>query len=511
MARKTTRRIAALDGASPAAEPSAKASAGKGGRKKRARDPERRHPGVELLKPYPRHGRPFWRLKWRLADGSSDYKTLGALALDDREGAEREAHKVSRELVAQKHTPLSGITLHEAMRLYTVEGKRRQRPNPKKGKERSGKHAISTSDAIRDSIEALNAFLLARGAKHLALPNAPKSAYVDELRRIVDHRTLLAQWVAHEYDRPARGRGGRPRLSSSVQVTLKWVHAVLRHLKLADETRVFDTAFLQAAVPVKSTAAESPGRMLIDDEPRRLLESAMLDDTGTELPSAALALMFLATTRRFETAYLQCKHVAVDMSVRLHAKRRGVAILLPAWLDEQRTCAHAKGAEKRIIAFGYRDPGETTYRGLSPLGAELVAALAHKRRPNTWLVCGDYERLETYMRRAAKRAGIEGVSLQDLRVTSANHVREMIGNERAAQRNGHTEQVMEENYIDSDHVLDMTERPASLEASIGIEDQLRAIIARVRLHARGWSEPRPLPTIRLPRRRSDDSAAQATQ
>lgn len=456
------------------------------GRPATEREPKLRHPGVAVLAPQPKARKPHWRLKWCVDSHSTpqrfEYESL-PYAKTRRDCLPRAADK-SRELrerpVARPHDQ----TLMHATEQFIAGGK------IKVSKGGSRDYAPHSRRAIRDGVAQLDRFALSLGASWKDHAGQ-RSAVVSELWRVISGRTVLARWVEHE--RKRRKSDGSAYSDGTFELAKKWPHAVLSRLTRPDGTPLFDALFISATLPVHHAAARNPARTIEPSDIATLLDGALALDSAQWLPSADIALVLLSCMRRFEAVYLRVRHVRIDAPVKRHATRLGTWIALPSKLDDNPDRNHAKNGKARSVGFAQRDPGKALV-GLSPLGAELVAALAVGRQPDEWLIGSSYQRLATGMAQVCAAAGLDHLSPQRLRTTCANHVVEMIGKDRATQRNGHTEKVYDDSYMDNEYELDLWERPPSLESSLGIEAQLRAIIDRVRQHARSWGHgERPLP------------------
>lgn len=455
------------------------------GRPTRERDPELRHPGVWVIAPQPSARRPHWRLRW-CVDPTATPKRFEHEALPHarrRSDAVLRAAAKSRELLDRPAHRPHKRTLLDVTEAFIAAGK------VKIGKSGMSTYSPHSRRAIRDGVQLLDEYAQSIGARW-ELHKEQRSAIVDELRRVIGGRTVLARWV--EQQRTRRKRDGSEYAPGTFELAKKWPHAVLARLVHPDGTPVFDALFLAATLPVRQSKARKPARAA--EDLAAMLDGAMTLDTADRVVSGDLALVLLSCLRRFEATYLRVRHVQCDAPVRRHAGRLGTWIALPSQLDHMPAINHAKNGQHRSIGFAHRDARDKPLVGLSPLGAELVQALALGRGPDEWLIGSSYQGLATGLAAACAAAKLEPLSPHRLRTTGANHVLEMIGKDRAVQRNGHTEKVFDASYQDDEYELDLWERPASLEASLGCEAQLQLIIARVRESKRSWGRTaRPLP------------------
>lgn len=445
-----------------------------------ARKAEAPHKGVTIISPRPHQGRPYWALRWK-PDG---YQSLPFIPVDDRPAAVAAASAKAVELglvalpEAQKHlAEIKNLerTLQGELRLYIAQG-------IKQGPRLGQPHAEPTIRNLHKGVAALTKFAASQG---IALDKNGELFLLDIKRTYGHGLSLLSHWQLHE--KAKTGNVG------SVMTLTKVVHAVLSNVRVSETQRMFDPAFLSAAIPVRPVAPAKAARVQITNDLRAILHAAMELDTPTELVSADVAMLLLTGFRRAEQAFLRVRHCSINQPIENHLV---TWIGLPAKLDDYPTYNHAKGGYYRNVLM----------TRVTPLGAELLQVLCEGRQGNEWVTSLDYSQLSNRIDRIVKKVGFE-FSSKSLRATAANHCQRVIGKDRAVLRCGHTEDVADQSYTDKDFANEVfIEPPASLEVSMGIGPELREIIARVRLHNRAWGEAkRPLPRV-LTR----GSAAQST-
>jgi len=421
------------------------------------------HPGVSVISPNPKHGRPHWVIRW--SEGEKFVYQVLPFARG-RPDAVRAAADKSAALGRSGGT--KARTLQDELEAYITAG-------IKSGKRLGQPYAAPTERNFRKAVRSLTTFAASKGCA----TRDDKALYLTEIPRTFDDngRSLLWHWKQHE----AKTQG-----PGAVMALTKCIHALLKAARISDTETMFDPRLLAGAIPVRFVAPANAPRVLTMEELRRILRKAMELDTPEELVSADIALLLVTTLRRAEQSYLRVRHCRVDAVPPGYADVRATWIELPGKLDEERKYNHAKGGKPRNVLM----------TRVTPLGCELLYALCQGRMPLEWVTSLDYSKLANRVDTISAKTGIE-FSTKSLRATAANHCHRVLGKDAAITRCGHTEGVANQSYKDDEFAAALVfDVPPSLEVSMGIEAELREIITRANKHPRAWgSTSRPIPDV----------------
>lgn len=441
---------------------------------------------MTVVAPSPRHRRPYWSLRWRSERGAAKTGRVSLPDATNRMDACMAAERKSRELGwlkdgtsdAQQNLVRMrqfGRTLQDEVEQYLALG-------IKHGKRAGEPYAATYCNHLRESASRLTAFAIDQGCR----TRQDGALYLSEiLRPLRDGSRLLVSWKL--YEKRTQGPNG-------LTTRTKGVRAVLASVLGSDDQPMFSEVLLRACLPIKRAAPEREPRVQTEDELNQILRVSMQVGSRHDLVCADYALDLLTGFRRRELAWLQVRHCRINAPLARDKNKHATWIEVPARLaidadgnalakDPDLGPNHAKGGNKRQVLL----------TRVSPLAAELVEALCETRGGIEWLTSCSYRQLAWRTRQIAAKVGFDFI-FKDLRTTASNHA-ELVMGDRAAVQLGHTRQVHDHDYKDGDFIGGvLVERPASMEASMGIEAMVRAIIARVRQHARGWGcKPRPLP------------------
>lgn len=432
------------------------------------------HKGVSVAAPQPKQGRPYWSIRWRVG-GKLVSQSLPFA--QERADAILAASNKSVELGLQKleeagkhlaHIEQLGRTLHDELAAYLKAG-------IKAGKKLGQPYAEPTARNYRKAVDSLTAFAASKNCAH----RADGGLYLTEIaRKPTQGHSLLWHWKQHE-----QSKTDNP---SSVMALTKCIHAILKAAKVTDTETMFDPRLLQGAIPVRFVAPKQAARVQTADELRRILKAAMELDTAQELVSADIALLLLTTFRRAEQAYLQVRHCHVEEVPPGYVDQLATWIELPGKLSQDPKYNHAKGGRTRNVLMSRA----------TPLGECLLAVLCQGRGKTEWVTSLDYAKLAARVDTISNRTGID-FSTKSLRTTAANHNRRVLGKDAAVNRCGHTEGVADQSYKDDAFAAALVlAPPPSLEASMGIKDEVEEIVDRARRHPRAWgSSARPIPDV----------------
>lgn len=185
----------------------------------------------------------------------------------------------------------------------------------------------------------------------------------------------------------------------------RYLSAVRGVLKEAWQLGLMDSDTYLRAITVKNvkSVALPPGRMIASEEMKALIQSCLLDnkDTGKR-DAAALALMYVTGMRRSEI----CKLQIGDFDV-----QTGEVRIIASKGNKSRTSYIDGKAKQHVIEW-------MKVRGLSP-GAMFVTVDQHGNLNTTHL---NPQTLYDMIQRRAKQAGIDSLSVHDLRRTAISEM-----------------------------------------------------------------------------------------
>lgn len=474
------------------------------------------HPNVWCLRPQPKNRQPNWRIAWHDPDPTApkgkdgkprlkfDRIPLPAHIVHDANvkgtvpvEVQQAAHNKSKALGYLGGAP---VQKGGSQTLYQLKAERLRAGKMKGGK--GQRYAPGTERHIKRGFKELNAFAL----RHGVAKQQDGSVLVADLKRTVGTDSLVKAWWNDLGSKMAAG--SRMALIKNVRPSLERARYIGD-----DRSRVFNRELLHEDLPVYQVKPEKGSPQMISPEVlRTLLRAAIAKQTAHRkneptILAADIALALLDGMRLAEQTYLKIKHVKFDAIARWGG--RATYIELPAKMEAPNAdINHAKFGKRRSVTMG---PCRTFAKPISPLCTQLLRALCEGRNENEWVASYAYGRFSSSLKRLAESLGMR-ITAQTLRAVNANVARIMLGTEEQTKRNGHTEEVSNAYYMDPEWQNGLiATMPKSLEAALGIEAEVREIIAMVKRHPRQWGRTRrPLPNV-LKRKQQDDAPNSQSQ
>jgi len=351
-------------------------------------------------------------------------------------------------------------------------------------------YAVSTVRNYQRSVDAFTAFAQREGCR---VRDSDGALYLSAIDRwYPDGTSLLSRWKEHER---AKGNGN----PNTLMAMTKPLHALLADIKVAGGKPMFDSMYLKGELPVRATKAKRPARVMKASELRAILQQAMLLDTPEHLVSADIALLLLTVLRRCEITYLQVRHCQINQVPDDYEDQVATWIELPSKLAVNHL-GEALAEEPPKARYNHAKNGDARFPHIdkySPLCAQLLAAMCSGRSPTEWVTTLTYASLDGVIRTISKALDLK-ISSKEFRTTGVNHChRVMEKTQEAVNYCGHTEDVMKKHYRSKKFVMAIQiESHATLEASMGIEHEVKSIIKKARKHKRSCGNvPRPLPSV----------------
>lgn len=346
-----------------------------------------------------------------------------------------------------------------------------------------GKEHSAGVTLLRDESEAYVAFVATKVNRHgKRTSKCTLSAYTRRLEEFCDWCegagvTQLAQltlaglsaWFTYRRTCPTQcgTNRGQARAATSFNQDVKPIRQMLVAAARQGRLTHITSDKLREVLARQTEPAPEP-RVYSVDEMRAILQAALDYDVSSDrkpnAPAIAplIAVALLTGMRRGELCRMQVKWVVFDAASAYDASvRTGVDLI-----------SIPKAATK---TGKLRDVLTTQY---SPLLAELLRALTHKRAPQERLLGMGFQSSGAHSRGLRAHGAPPDFKLKDLRSTCATYQSPLPGSHKAkADRQGHTLAVAEQHYLALP-----TGTPAAapdLDAVMKCQDLLRTVLERV--------------------------------
>lgn len=311
----------------------------------------------------------------------------------------------------------------------------------------------------------------------------------------------LGEWNTYATTRPStRPRDkGRKRSVTSVDQDRKYVHAFIGWCRRTKRVgKHLDDDVLTETIPLQATKGgkknKRPVRVLTVAELRRILRAALEHDRMVphdEAVAPDLTVMLLTALRREEYALTRVRHLELDVASPFDTSTDAPTI---DYID----------LPGEIAKHG--NPRKVYFTAFTALGLELVREMAAGRAGDEWLSEHSYWMIGAALDRLTVHQAPK-FSPKDLRSTCCSYETrlEIAGNTAALNaRQGHTERVRLDSYTDSVVGLSAPKRYVTLEAAMGIELEVRAVIEalRARKRAHGSAPRRGERSKKMPKQRA---------